>query len=400
MLLALALAAAGCSSGGGDGPGASKSPLGAIEAATTAAGAGAITGTVVADGANGRLTGRWDGATIPRGSGDVVAALDARTELKLRWIAGKLYLARTGAVPAALTGAAGSLLGPAGSWRVVPANAVARTLVTPFAPPALVRALRASDATVRTSPGPKIGGAKTEHLAITADLGLLFVWGNPKVDLWTDEGHRVVRVRLVSGTSSVRYDVGYHAIRAVTAPTGAKGQSSNPDAALAPTGPYVEWASGEDAGLRWRVLRAPGNRGTECWRVEGVPPVTMRSTDAPDQARCLAPPDPTDAPEDQVVFPVLTDGATPHAVFAAQLPAGSQAVIGFVGSATTRPLHVVGDVAVWAGPAEPAPGYLGVTLPDGTKLDCGVGAISAAGDLTDPSLAADAYAAPWTCVPA
>jgi hypothetical protein len=104
------------------------------------------------------------------------------------------------------------------------------------------------------------------------------------------------------------------------------------------------------------------------------------------------------APEDTVTFVVEGNGTGSYNALAIALPSGAKDLkLGFVGG-KMQPLATNGTLAVWIGPNDPVPGYLGMTLADGTKLDCGAGAIAVPSDLTDPSVNANIAGAPWGCL--
>ncbi|MGZ4675048.1 MAG: hypothetical protein ACXV8Y_00795 [Acidimicrobiia bacterium] len=393
----VAVAMTACSSGSSPSPG---SQLGSIHTATVAGGSGTTRGRLTAVGHGGRLTGQWTGASVASGSGEVSVALSETATVRLRWAEGKLYAGGTGALQGLLPGLLASyvdLTDPA-RWRAIPTSPYTTTLVTPFSPPELVGLLQRQHVRVQSARGPKIVGVATSHLTVKSRLGLLFVWSNPKVELWTDARDRVVRIRLTAGNDSMQYDVTYRSVPSVSTPQDTSVPTTVPTHFTA-VGPYSTVASGQSGALAWKVLRAPGTDSSQCWRVETVPAVVVRAPNADDGARCFLPV-PADAdPQDEIQFAIVTDGQTPGAVLVARVPQGSTAQIGFVGSTATVPATVVGDAVVWAGPVDPAPGYLGVTLPDGTKVDCGVGGIATAGDLTDSSLAPDPYGLAWGCTP-
>ncbi len=398
VLVTTAVLMAACSSGGGGTGTTPKSVLGDVARATAAGHSGRITGRVSVGGAADALSGRWSGATIDAGSGEAGISVGAAATLRLRWAAGTVYGRRDGDLPATFPASISSLVTSIdpGRWRALPVSPISDAVVTPFSPPALVRYLAQHGVVGRSQAGPRISGTPTRHITVKG-TGLLFAWSGLGVDLWVDGHDRVVRVGIGTKAEGMQYDVSYRSVAPVSTPDSLAVPSTAPTS-FRPVGPYATIASGQSDAVTWRVLQAPGSDGRQCWRAEMTPPIVVRKPNGPDGARCALPPQPDDEPEQRVEFMILTDGSAPFTILAARVPAGSQAVIGFVGSHQVFPMNVTGEVAVWAGPTDPAPGYVGVQFPDGTKLDCGVGAISTADDLTDGSLAPEPYALPWGCL--
>jgi hypothetical protein len=167
--------------------------------------------------------------------------------------------------------------------------------------------------------------------------------------------------------------------------------------AIALTGAYTTAASGSWNGTVWNLLQAPATDGQVCYRWQATPPVTQTVTGGPGRSRCIVPAAAGADPEDTISFPVVANGTGPYDVLGVLLPKGVRSLtLGFVGG-TTRSVPVSSPF-VWVGPASSTPGYLGVVLADGTKVDSGAGAISSASDPTDDQLTARAASAPWACV--
>ena len=96
-------------------------------------------------------------------------------------------------------------------------------------------------------------------------------------------------------------------------------------------------------------------------------------------------------------FVVDANGAGAYDALAVALPAGVKSLtLGFVGG-SLEPVAVASPV-VWVGPASLPPAYLGVTLANGTTIDCGAGSVGSVADLRDSRLTALAARAPWACL--
>jgi hypothetical protein len=117
----------------------------------------------------------------------------------------------------------------------------------------------------------------------------------------------------------------------------------------------------------------------------------------PGDPRCVDRIKRDDDPEDIPSFVVIGDGTGTYDALAISLPPGvKDTKLGFVGGKIT-PVSAKSPI-VWVGPSEPLPGYFGVTLADGTKLDCGAGAVATPEDLTDPTATRNLAGAAWGCL--
>jgi hypothetical protein len=405
------MAAVSCSSGHDDRPTLGDDPLGAVAAAMRRAGSsGRISGTTAGPtaGPSGTVRGVWKGGIT--GEGDVNVGFVSRTgtqvPVELRWLAKQLYYKR-----AVTTVSAGDQLvlftrdARFPPWRTALltgrlTSGIVEGIPSAFSPAALVSWLQKLRVGVTERDGARAGVPNTTRL--TSKHGVFVgTWSQATVDLFVDQRHRVVEVRITSPTGGTTYRVSAYGTPVhVTAPPAAQISTKSEVPPIEPAGPFTTVASGTSAGVTWAVQRAPGTRETVCWRWQAQPPLTQAQLKTPDTPRCMAPvPDHPDDPSDTVQFVVDGTAQGPYDALAVLLPAGVKGLtLGFVGG-KTQSLPVTEPVTVWVGPGDPTKAYLGVTLADGTHLDCGAGAVSEQGDLADPRLTEDVGTAAWGCIP-
>lgn len=396
VTLALAgLALAACSSDGSSSAAApSERPLRAVERALTEAGAGGtITGTLSVGATSEPVIGEYSGTDLTRdGRGKVQGRVpfDPMVPLDVAWRDGRFSSVRPDDPVSAPPGAwPASLLLPIGPGVTtnMPVGLFTSAL-EPVFPPALVRTL-ADRAPVRTTK--------------LADGGRRLVYSyrpstfpaKRTVTLTVGKDARLERVRVVS-ESGITTVLDYRITPNADGPIDVT-LAGDPNAIvpLSPTGPYEEVRSGTIDGSTWKVLRAPGVRGTRCWRVETTPPLVVKAPNFGD-ARCLAPATEDDELTDQVVLALTSDGTASPAALVLSVPADAKnAKFGYPGGRTVDTDIVDGTVA-WVGSNNDNPVYLSLTV-GGTKLECATGAITTAADLRDPQLADVRLGLPWTC---
>jgi hypothetical protein len=167
-----------------------------------------------------------------------------------------------------------------------------------------------------------------------------------------------------------------------------------PDAA----GSYASVASGNANGVAWTLLRAPGTRGTDCWKWQATPPVKVLDAKA-DGSRCYLKPQPGDTADDATVFAIRSVPGGRYSALAVQLPKdATSATLGLAGGMREQ-LKPSGRYLVRVGPSSPLPAYLAVTFADGTKIECGAGNVLSLDDLPSTS-DADVQHGDWACFPA
>jgi hypothetical protein len=411
VAVSVAILTAGCSSSSGT-PKVSASPVQDAIDATTAAGSASFTGTSVDSAHNkNNLSGSWSGSlTASNGAnaaGDMVTKLSIGgappAPVELRWTGGRAYLQRV-AAPSATAASAGPVViftrGAAERpWVSFDVGTTAGALLLrPFNPAALLDQMSRTGAkVVGTS---TVSGHQVTDIRTTQPLPVMGWWSSVTPDVFVDSHHRVVRVRLTSPIGGVQYDVKYAKQAKIQPPP--SDQIVVPNAAVQPVDlaePYTVATSGTTDGIAWKLERAKGKNGTVCWHWNAKPPLTQVLSNRPDGARCIPPPAAGDPPESMVQFAVDGNGSGPYDALAVSLPVGVKALtLGFVGGKTQAETPM--NLFVWVGPASPAPAYLGVTLANGTKIDCGAGSVSTAADLTDSSLTDHAAGSPWGCLPA
>jgi hypothetical protein len=410
-VVAVAVVASGCS-GSSDRPTLSANPAQDAINATASAGPATFKGTVTdTAGHTNPISGSWSGslaaANGAQATGGVATTVSVGTAppapIEMRWTGGNLYLKRVVA-PNATEANAGpvSIFARDATdrpWTSLGADTAAGALLLrPFNPAALLQQMSNAGAAVAGT--GTVNGASVTDIRTTKPLAVMGWWSTVTADVFVDSHHRVVRVKLTSPIGGVQYDVTYGKRAAIQPPpTDQLAVATAASQTVNLVEPYTVATSGTTNGVTWKLERAKGENGTICWHFDATPPLAQVITNRPDGARCIAPPAAGDAPEDTVQFPVDGKDSGSYDALAVSLPAGAKALtLGFVGGKTQPETPT--PLFVWVGPSSPTPAYFGVTLADGTKIDCGAGAVSSVSDLTDDTLTARAAGAPWACLPA
>lgn len=400
----LATTVVGCSSGSSSSL-SKKDPLGSIVTAMHDAKSGKISGTTNG-GPNGSKTGPmsgvWQGGLSGQQDTHVTFVTAAGTELpaEIRVVNNKMYYSR--AVANLPPGEPLGIFARAGKFKewktaILPGQIIA-LVPAAFSPAALAEHLQQLKVPVKTSSGGKVGSVSTTRVTTTRSLAI-GAWLGATVDLWVDGQNRVIRVQISTpaGTGA-RYDVtGFGTSVNVTPPPQSAISEVSELPPREPAGPFAPVQSGTSNGVTWTLSRAPGTSGTECWKFDANPPLPQSGLKQPTDPRCVTPPAKDADPEDTVYFPVEGNGTGSYDGLAIVLPPGAKDLtLGFVGG-KMQPLTAA-PVVVWVGPSDPVKGYVGVTLADGTKLDCGAGAITTPADLNDPAVTQNVASAAWGCV--
>lgn len=406
--LALALASSACSGddGGGEGDDATATEvsLGAVQQATEAEGTAEIEGTRARDGREASIAGVYSAdpqqavVTFPvfLPDGDVAAR-------ELRVVDGAMYTQRVVATDEALADPALAVAdrmflrrSTEATWLRRPASAL--TVAGPAAagPFVLLDVLAGAGADLGE---PRSDGELTRYQPTTARLAALRIDG---VSLWIDGEQRLRRVRLEDTTGTYDYEVTRSGVDvAVEAPPGddVTGIGTSTGTAVAPAGEWQRVSNGVQAGVTWKLERAPATNGGTCWRFSSTP----RLVDV-DVACVSAPGEPGAPPELTVEFPFTTGGNGPADVVVAVATvdvtdARFAFVDGTTAPAVTSAFSNGTGALVWIGPTEPAVVAAALTTADGTVLSCGPGAVATAADaqgLTAEELA-EQRTYPWAC---
>jgi hypothetical protein len=405
LVLTIAVACAACSGSSGS-PTLSANPIVDAAKATLKAGSANITGQIVdAKGGHVALSGSWSGDLSATGQGVVKTTVTVPGEqpapVEIRWAKAFAYFDRVPVSPAtqASAGILALFTRPAADkpWsKVTTQTVVTFGLLRAFDPPTLLAGIETSES--KKLGQEKINGQDTTHYRTTKPSALMGWWTAATVDVWLDHQNRLVRTTISSPSGGLTYDVSNYGTKVNVQPPAASEIAITSSAnTVQLAGPYSVAASGTTNGVAWRLMRANATDGKVCWRWDATPPIKQVVQDRADGARCVTPAGPGSDPEDTVQFVIDADGTGSYDALGVVLPAGvKSATLGFVGGktqpvATTSPL-------VWVGPASPTPGYLGVVLADGTKLDCGAGSIGSVTDLRDDTATAHAASAPWSCL--
>jgi hypothetical protein len=417
-LVALVVFAASCSSGGSSGRTSKRSDARQVldAARDQAAGtSGEISGRLsLGTGPQTPLRGAWSG-DLHKGRGTVnaqVAVAGVPTiPVEMRWIGGRLYANRAPLNDADRPKARNvSFLVRSDAekpWiKIDLKNPYGEAFGRAFAPASLLAHLATRSSQFTVAKNEQLHGQKVTHLTSKGPVSLIGLWVPSQVDLWIDGQHRLARVALTAPQGTLSYDVSnYGTPVTVSAPPAAEiATSGNPNPHDLATR-YATVKSGTANGVTWQLQRARASDGSDCWLWKATPAITQVIKDRNDGARCITPPSPTDDPADATQFVVVSDGSGPYSALGVLLPANTKALtLGFVGGKLQSvPVPTqASSPFVWTGPTSPQPAYLEVTLADGSKLECGAGSISSAGDLfgIDDAEAARLAKSPWACIPA
>ncbi len=189
------------------------------------------------------------------------------------------------------------------------------------------------------------------------------------------------------------------------APSGASGASGVGAVAPAvdlssvtPTGPYRLVSKGKAGSVTWRLERAPGDKGTTCWRMVTKPKSISAKGNAPGNARCYQPvADDTDMVDVPLV--VAANAARSKVGFVAiVVPKGTRSVkVGQAGGKFTtisKGKSLSGPI-VFVGKKSPL--WVDMTLPGKHRLACQGGVVMDKYDLKDPILTDNSVGAAWFC---
>jgi len=412
LLALVGLALSACSSSSNHNASGTTSTIGpkVTNAATIAADAtrgihGArLSGTITdGKGHTGTVTGTWAGSPTAGGKGDVLAHIpvgNSLGEVEIRWTDGSVYVRRAVAQPALVTNTLLLPLFRTGGqqpWARGSAKGIGVNFITnPFDPPALLDLIGEIGTPIKSSAtlaGKRVTVLKSSQPVLTG------LWTGATVRVYVDDQNRAVRVEITSPTGGTTYNLsGFGATLDVAVPSASEIASATNARIKLATG-FQAAAHGTSMGVVWRLLAAPTTDGQICWRWDAHPAIRQVDADGPQNSRCITPPA-NDAPLDETLrFAVQSDGTGSYNVLAVLMPYKSRAVdLGFIGGGVVP--QKPADPFVWVGPTSKTPGYLGITLPNGSRLDCGAGSISSIADLKDSSLTSHASTEPWTCAPA
>jgi hypothetical protein len=286
-------------------------------------------------------------------------------------------------------------------WRSIGVSGgIGKGIPSAFSPAALLEWLRVIHLELVEKGKEDVGSISATRYTSDKPAGAVGIWTAATIDVWADEEDRVIRVRIASPTGGTTYDVTDFGVPVeVTAPPKDQISMVSELPVIEPAGPYEVVTSGTTNGVTWALERAPGTEDTTCWRFNATPPLVQNNEAG---YRCFPPLRPDAEPDEEVEFLAYGNGQGPYDVLAATLPDGvTELRLGFVGSTATTPLPVpAGDTPlVWLGPPSPLKAHLGVTLEDGSKLDCGAGGVTTADDLINPQLTNQLNVAAWACLP-
>jgi hypothetical protein len=402
----VALVGAACSSGSH--PKLETDPSAALESVAKAmqGTSGHISGTTSSRSSGSRpLRGSWSGDVSGEGeatSARFVSPFAGHPEglalpTTVRWLDSRIYVQRSIVDVALATNPQVTPYGRTAAdapWIALPSNPITYAYVRPYSPEALVDALAALHAPLRTTTS---GSGRV--LTTITPVRLAAAAEPTTVAITIDAASRVVHVRLTSATGDIiDYAVtDYGAHVAVNAPVESQIARSTVPSIIRTTGAYATVQSGSEDGITWSLQRAPATSGTYCWLLTTSKPLSVRSPNGPGGARCLQPSDPQASTDDAFVFLITAADNNAFDAVVIDPPSGARAtVLGFVGG-TTKPANFSGSPWVWIGPTSPQLAYVGVSMPDGTQVNCGLGAVSTAQDLGDPTITAHVNGEPWAC---
>jgi hypothetical protein len=400
VLALAATATAGCSSSGGGAKLSKSDPLATVAQAMKDQ-SGHIEGSLSTKGrADQPLTGEWKGSLNGemRATATFTSANGTLLPSEIRTVDNMLYYKRAVASlknePTLGIFARQVEFKP---WRSTPMRGIIMTVPAAFSPASVVEWLQRLHTPLKVSAGARVGSVATSKITTTRPVGI-GLWVGATVELSVDHDARVVQVAITAPGGGARYLVSnYGATVSVKPPPKGDVSTVSELPVLKPDGAFATMKSGTTNGVQWALQQAPGTEGSVCWRWQATPPLPEAGLKQPGTPRCFKPAGKDADPEDMVAFVVDGNGTGKYDALAAWLPAGAKDVkIGFVGGKVES--LPAGTLVVWVGPNKPVKGYLGVTLADGTKLDCGAGAIATPADLGDPRVTENVAEAPWGCL--
>jgi hypothetical protein len=165
-----------------------------------------------------------------------------------------------------------------------------------------------------------------------------------------------------------------------------------------PAGTFAELVHDTNDGLSWKLSQAPGTDGATCWKLETGPSVDLTLS----QIECRKAADPKATDDFNAEWPFETGAKTDHDIFVAFVRKPiNDAQFQYVGDKTAKPVYIDKDkgIIVWAGKSRPFMAAAQITMPDGSKLDCGPGDIQSSTQLdgkTDQQIL-KARQFVWTC---
>jgi hypothetical protein len=382
VALAAALVLAGCSdddsSGDGNGPEETDSVLVDIREATAAAGGMRLEGTLTtADGDEGdvAISVAHEPARGEVALGVSSGALGGTAgHTELRWDGEDLWIRLDDE---------GAVLEPERPWRTGLYTEQTALVTMPYDPLVLLDSLVAApvDSVTADQADPDEGGQRRLDIRVVGIPAAATGYGEGA--LWVDDEDRVTRIRLAGRGRTLEVRVVERGIDVAVTPPGEDeiGTPGGPPAVA--EGPWQLVREGRDdaTGVTWALERAPGSRGTVCWRLVADPPLESALRTGPQGETCQEPFGPDDEPDDQALFLVDSSGATPYDALVLLVPAGSQAtVVDLAG--TQQPLAVDEDgFAFWFAPRDAFAVAMVVVLPDGFEIECGPGLITEYSDL-------------------
>jgi hypothetical protein len=381
-VLVLAAVVAGCSSddessNGDDDIVGANSLLVDIREATAAAGGMRLEGSLTtADGSTGDVT--ISVAREPaRGDVDLgvsSAAPGATGHTAMRWQGDDLWMRLDDEA---------AVLEPGRPWRTGLYTDETAVITVPYDPVLLLDTLIDSITEVVEPVGvdDEAGGLRRFDIRLIGVPAAAIGFGQGS--LWVDDDDRVARIRLEGRGRTLELEVVERGIDVtVAAPADDEiGTPGGPPAVAEGPWQLVREGRDEATGVTWMLERAPGSRGTVCWRLTADPALQSAPSTGPQGEVCREPFGPDDDPDDQVLFLVDASGATPYDALVLLVPAGSQATAVDL-DGITHAVEVDEDgFATWFAGAEVFAVAMEVILPDGTELQCGPGIITEYADL-------------------
>ncbi len=334
-----------------------------------------------------------------------VFQVDQAGRAELRIVGANAYLRRAVIAGSSTGGLNAVLVDPsgAGGWLPLPGDGsgFGALIVGAYVPQFLLQQLALTNPQWTDLGKTRIGSQRATGVkamnAGTVGLGL------KALSLWT-AGDALVRVEFTNAFGvSARYDLAPRsAAPAVRAPS--PGQIVSTAAVVTPAGDFAPVASGEAAGVSYRVFRSPSSAGGTCWRVEATPAFDAVAGAGADGHRCVPAATASDDSTDQVQFVVDASARSVFEMIGVLLPAGATAQLTLADGRTQPLAPDLGGLAIYAGPASPIAGYVEVTMPNGSKLACGPGSVTspsdvgADGETSGLGQVLDLRGSPWSCL--
>lgn len=345
------------------------------------------------------IAGAWTGASVVVGTGSIEAPLRAGNRFvtaTVRWVKGTTYFKRS--TSASVSGPLRPFVTRTAAekaWLRTPSGPLTTQPIAAYLPTEAVEVVQRRGGGLTEGPGRSGDREFRSKNAISLVPGL----STAHVQLWLNGRNQLVRLRFAPSGFVIEYtisDWGSPQIELPPTPEEATSLQGTVAPVDMPTTAFSKIREGSAGGVEWQLEQASGTRGSTCLRLGSTPGISLLGGN-PDH-RCWTRYRPEiDDVESAVRFVLVDDGSSSTEFVVAAIPKGASNVrLGYVGSTKLNGVDA-NTFLVAFGQAQSGPGYLGLTLDDGTKLDCGRGGIAIASDLLQSELIGNLAGTPWSC---